>query len=85
MASLKEQLQEKGAKVKLQFSTKEKEFYLREAGFTDEEAEIFELRTRGFTLVKIQMTLQDRHDKYYSESVIDSRIRSIKDKILNIL
>lgn len=85
MASLKEQLGEKGAKVKLQFSTKEKEYYLREAGFTDEEAEIFIMRTRGFSLVKIQMEMQEKYDKYYSESVIDSRIRSIKDKILAIL
>lgn len=85
MASLRERLLEKGAKVNLQFSTKEREYYEREAGFTDEELEIFRMRSRGFSLVKIQMEMQDKHDKYYSESVIDSRIRSIKNKILNIL
>jgi hypothetical protein len=85
MVNLKEQLSEKGAKCKLQFSAKERDYYIKEAGFTDEEIEIFTLRTRGYSLVKIQMTMQELHNKYYSESVIDARIRSIKDKILNIL
>ena len=41
MDELKEKLETKGAKCNLQFSTREKEYYIREAGFTDEEIEIF--------------------------------------------
>lgn len=90
MASLKEQLLVKGTKVKLQFSTKEKEFFLREAGFTDEEKEIFDLRTRGYTVLRISFEMTDRHGKElpsgeYSLSKVEARIRSIKKKILKVI
>ena len=38
MEEHKEKLSVKGAKCNLQFSTKEREYFEREAGFTDEEA-----------------------------------------------
>lgn len=85
MEMLKEKLQERGAKCNLQFSTKEREYYEREAGFTDEELEIFRMRSRGFSIVKISMQMQELHDQYYSVSTIEGRIRSIKNKILRIL
>lgn len=85
MAELKEKLLEKGAKCNLQFTTREREFYEREAGFTDEEIEIFRMRSRGFTIVKIAMTMTANHDKFYSTSTIEGRIRSIKNKILRVL
>lgn len=85
MADLKEQLGIKGAKCNLQFSTKEREYYINEAGFTDEEIEIFRMRSRGFSVVKISMEMAELHDKYYSVSTIEGRIRSIKRKILRIL
>ena len=85
MEDLKERLSEKGAKCNLQFSTREREFYEREAGFTDEEIEIFRMRSRGFSVIKISQEMSVRHDKYYSLSTIKGRIRSIKDKILRIL
>lgn len=85
MASLKEQLSEKGAKIKLQFSTKEKEYYEAECGFTDEELLIFRMRTRGFSVVKISMEMAEETGEYWSISRVESRIRSIKNKILNIL
>lgn len=85
MADLKEQLGVKGAKCNLQFSTKEREYYISEAGFTDEEIEIFRMRSRGFSVVKISMEMAELHDKYYSVSTIEGRIRSIKRKILRIL
>lgn len=85
MANLKEQLSEKGAKVKLQFSKKEKEFYEAECGFTDEELLIFRMRTRGFSVVKISLQMADVTGEYWSTSRVESRIRSIKNKILNIL
>ena len=85
MEDLKERLSEKGAKCNLQFSTREREFYEQEAEFTDEEIEIFRMRSRGFSVIKISQEMSVRHDKYYSLSTIEGRIRSIKDKILRIL
>lgn len=57
MENLKERLGVKGAKCNLQFSTREREFFEREAGFTDEEIEIFRMRSRGFSIVKISQEL----------------------------
>lgn len=85
MATLKEQLSEKGAKVKLQFSKREKELYESECGFTDEELQIFRMRTRGFSVVKISHEMAEITDEYWSVSRVEARIRSIKQKILAIL
>ena len=85
MEKLKEKLLEKGAKCNLQFSTKEREYYEREAGFTDEEIEVFRMRSRGFSVIKISHEMESLHNKYYSTSTIESRIRSIKNKIQRIL
>lgn len=85
MESLKERLLVKGAKCNLQFSTKEREYYEQEAGFTDEEVDVFRLRSRGFSVVKISHVMSERYDKFYSVSTIEARIRSIKAKILRIL
>ena len=85
MESLKEQLLVKGTKCNLQFSTKEREYYEREAGFTDEEVEVFRMRSRGFSVVKISHSMTELHDRFYSVSTIEARIRSIKKKILRIL
>lgn len=85
MENLKELLCVKGAKCNLQFSTREREYYEREAGFTDEEIEIFRMRSRGFSIIKISQEMWVLHDKYYSVSTIEGRIRSIKNKILRIL
>lgn len=85
MASLKEQLQEKGSKIKLQFTKREREFYEAECGFTDEELQIFQMRSRGFSIVKIQLEMQELTHEYWSISRVESRIRSIKDKILAVL
>lgn len=85
MENLKERLLEKGAKCNLQFSTREREYYEKEAGFTDEEIEIFRMRSRGFSIIRISQEMATLHDKYYSTSTIEGRIRSIKDKILRIL
>ena len=82
---LKERLLVKGAKCNLQFSRREREYYEQEAGFTDEEIEIFRMRSRGYSIVKISCEMSALHDKYYSVSTIEGRIRSIKQKILRIL
>lgn len=85
MGTLKEQLEEKGAKCNLQFTTKERKYFEEECGFTDEEIEIFRMRSRGFSVIKISMEMATLHDRYYSVSTIEGRIRSIKDKILRVL
>ena len=70
MQDLKERLSVKGSKCNLQFSTKERLYYEQEA---------------GFTVIQISHEMTERHDRYYSVSTIEGRIRSIKDKILRIL
>ena len=85
MATLKEQLSEKGSKCNLQFSTKEREFYEKECGFTDEELMIFRLRSRGFSVVRIATHLTHELGYYYSTGKVEARIRSVKNKILALL
>lgn len=90
MNDLKEILSTKGAKCNLQFTRAEKDYFNTEAGFTDEEAEIFELRSRGFSVLKISFIMEERHGKEtpsgtYSVSKVEARIRSIKKKILKVL
>ena len=85
MENLRERLEAKGAKVNLQFTTRERQYFEEECGFTDEEIEIFRMRSRGFSVVRISTEMGVLHDKYYSVSTIEGRIRSIKDKILRIL
>lgn len=85
MDDLKSKLGARNAKCNLQFSRREREYFEQEAGFTDEEIEIFRMRSRGFSIVRISMEMADLHNKYYSVSTIESRIRSIKNKILSIL
>ena len=85
MESLKERLVVKGAKCNLQFTRAEREYFETECGFTDEEIEIFRMRSRGFSIVKIMHEMEHLHNKYYSQSTIESRVRSIKDKILKVL
>lgn len=85
MANLKEQLGTKGKKCNLQFSTQERLYYEREAGFTDEELDVFRMRSRGFSVVKISHEMSEKYNKYFSVSTIEARIRSVKSKILNLL
>lgn len=85
MADLKEQLAVKGTKCNLQFTRKEREYFETECGFTDEEVDVFCMRSRGFSVVKIMHEMEAKYNKYYSQSTIEARIRSIKDKILKVL
>lgn len=85
MDTLKERLSAKGAKVNLQFSTKEREFYEAECGFTDEELLVFRMRSRGFSVTKICHEMETVTGEYYSTSRVEARIRSVKNKILAIL
>lgn len=85
MGDLKAQLGVKGAKCNLQFTRAEREYFETECGFTDEEIDVFRMRSRGFSIVKIMHEMSSKHDKYYSQSTIEARIRSIKSKILKVL
>lgn len=85
MATLKEQLSVKGSKCNLQFSTREREYYEQECGFTDEELEVFRLRSRGYSVVRISTMLTDKYGYYYTQGKVEARIRSVKNKILAIL
>lgn len=53
MENPKELLERKGSKCKLQFSTKEREYFEQECGFTDEELDIFRMRARGFGIILV--------------------------------
>lgn len=90
MENPKEKLLVKGSKCNLQFSTAEKDYFERACGFTDEELEIFQMRARGFSVLKISFEMERIHGKevpggQYSISKVERRIRSIKDKILKVL
>lgn len=85
MDDLKEALSTKGTKCNLQFSTKEKEHYEQAAGFTDEELDVFRMRSRGLSVIRISVEMESKYGKYFSVSTIEARIRSIKNKILRIL
>ena len=85
MENLKEKPSVKGSKCKLQFTVKEREYFEKEAGFTDEELEIFRMRSRGFSIIKIAHEMEELYEHYYSISTIEGRIRSIKQKMLRVL
>lgn len=85
MGDLKARLGVKGAKCNLQFTRAEREYFEAECGFTDEEVDVFRMRSRGFSVVKIMHEMESKYDKYFSQSTIEARIRSIKDKILKVL
>ena len=85
MEDLKARLGVKGAKCNLQFTRTEREYFETECGFTDEEVDVFRMRSRGFSVIKIMHEMEAKYDKAYSQSTIEARIRSIKDKILKVL
>lgn len=90
MVNPKEKLGVKGSKCNLQFSTREREYFEQECGFTDEELDIFRMRARGFSVIKISFEMEAKYGKeipggQYSVSKVERRIRTIKDKILKVL
>ena len=85
MDDLKERLGARGAKCNLQFTRAEREYFEAECGFTDEEVDVFRMRSRGLSVVRIMHEMEAKHGKYFSQSTIEARIRSIKDKILKVL
>lgn len=87
---LNKTLSTKGAKCKLQFSTREQLYFEHECGFTDEELDIFRFRNRGIGIIEISFLMADKYGKripggQYSVSKVEARIRSIKKKILKVV
>lgn len=78
MEALKEIAQPK-RKCKLQFPTALRERLIAECGFTLEEKTILNLRADGLSIIEIA----DR--QYCSVETINRRIRSIKNKIADIV
>lgn len=64
---------------KFEFTAKEAKYILDNAGFTDEEAEIFNLRRRGKSIVSIACYT------HASTRTVDRRVASIIKKIKRIL
>jgi len=69
----------------LQFPTAQRDYYIREAGLTDEEIEIFKLRSRGYSIVQIAYKMNEITGQIYGTERIERRIRTIKNKIANII
>lgn len=87
---LKSTLSTKGAKCKLQFTTKEQQYFEQECGFTEEELDIFKYRNRGFSVIEISFLMEEKYGKknpggQYSVSKVEARIRSIKKKMLKVI
>ena len=66
-------------KTKLQFPTALRERFIAEAGFTEEEAEILNLRAAGLSLAEIAAR------QHCSVETINRRIRRIKNKIADVI
>lgn len=80
----------KGEKCKFQFPTSERDYFIRECGFTDEEMDVFMLRSRGKTVLQISFILSDKYGNeipggQYTVSKVEARIRSIKRKMLKVI
>lgn len=87
---LRDTLSTKGAKCKLQFSTREQRYFEEECGFTDEELDVFRFRNRGLSVIEISFLMEEKYGKkipggQYGVGKVEARIRSIKKKILRVI
>lgn len=87
---LRAALSAKGTKCKLQFPASVRDYFIRECGFTDEEEDVFMLRSRGKTVLQISFLMQEKYGPelpggQYSVGKVEARIRSIKRKILRVI
>ena len=65
--------------MRFEFSKSEVDYIIENAGFTEDEIEVFLLRWKGKSIVAISSEL------HLSGSTVDRRISSIKRKIRKIL
>lgn len=89
-SGLKSKLSTKGIKCKMQFTKSERDYFINECGFTDEEMDIFLLRAKGKTVLQISFILTEKYKNElmgqpYSIGKVEHRIRTIKNKIVDVL
>lgn len=65
--------------IKTEFTEPECEYFRKMCNFTPEELEVFDLRVKAKSIIEIQIALN------MSESTVNRRIRSIKNKIYKVL
>lgn len=65
--------------MKFDFTKKEFDYFLENAGFTDEEINILELKRRGLYNIRIAT------DLYVSERTVLRRVKTIKKKIIKVI
>lgn len=65
--------------LKTDFVEREVEFFRRACNFTPEEREVFDLRTRGKSVVEISLSLN------LSTATVNRRLRAVKNKILRVV
>lgn len=87
---LRAALTAKGTKCNLQFPTSVRDYFINECGFTDEEKDVFLLRSRGKTVLQISFLMQEKYGPelpggQYSVGKVEARIRTIKRKILRVI
>lgn len=87
---LRQVLETKGAKCKLQFTTHEQLYFEQECGFTDEELDVFRLRNKGYGVIEISFIMESKYSKcilggQYGVGRVEARIRTIKRKMLKVL
>lgn len=66
--------------MKIEFTTRELEYYIKECQFNEEngELEVLKLRNKGYSIISIADKLN------ISEETVKRRIKSIRNKILKV-
>lgn len=85
---LKEQLKTPYHKDKMQYPRAIREYILSEAGLTDEETDIFLMRSKGLTVLEISFEMETLYKSKYQQygvEKVERKIRAIKNKIASIL
>lgn len=90
MRDLKTRLMKNREKMNLQFPVPVREYFERNAGFTDEELSVLRHRASGMTVLETSFAMQDKYGSRYPSGLygvekVERRIRSIKNKIAQIL
>ena len=65
--------------IKFEFTKFEVDYLIENAGFDDDEIDVFKLRLRGKSIVAVAQTLN------LSTRTVDRKIKSIKRKIMRVI
>ena len=85
---LKKQLKTPYHKDKMQYPRAIREYILSDAGLTDEERDIFLMRSKGLTVLEISFEMETLYKSKYQQygvEKVERKIRAIKNKIASIL